>query len=188
MSRLYVGRLGREVREKDVERLFRTYGDIREINLKNGFGFVEFKDSRDASDALKGLNDTSFYGERYGPPQRTNYRLIIENLASGVSWQYTSTFAKDLKDYMRRAGEVTFADAHKDRDGEGVVEYSSYEDMKNAIRKLDDTELKGKRIYLRERWPSSLQISLAFPSPGIQPPGFPQEISCTSLPLPEPQG
>jgi arginine/serine-rich splicing factor 4/5/6 len=31
-----------------------------------------------------------------------------------------------------------------------VVEFSSYEDMKNAIRKLDDTELKGKRIILRE--------------------------------------
>jgi hypothetical protein len=31
-----------------------------------------------------------------------------------------------------------------------VVEFSSYEDMKNAIRKLDDTELKGKRILLRE--------------------------------------
>ncbi|CAG8531576.1 1106_t:CDS:2 [Acaulospora colombiana] len=51
---------------------------------------------------------------------------------------------------MRKAGEVTFADCHKDRDGEGVVEFSSYEDMKNAIRKLDDTELKGKRIILRE--------------------------------------
>jgi arginine/serine-rich splicing factor 4/5/6 len=51
---------------------------------------------------------------------------------------------------MRKAGEVTFADCHKERDGEGVVEFSSYEDMKNAIRKLDDTELKGKRIILRE--------------------------------------
>ncbi|CAG8576583.1 9083_t:CDS:2, partial [Scutellospora calospora] len=56
----------------------------------------------------------------------------------------------DLKDLMRKAGEVTFADCHKDRDGEGVVEFSSYEDMKNAIRKLDDTELKGKHIILRE--------------------------------------
>ncbi|MBO8666447.1 hypothetical protein INO76_15575, partial [Staphylococcus aureus] len=38
--------------------------------------------------------------DRYGPPTRTNYRLIVENLSSRVSWQ-------DLKDFMRQAGEVT---------------------------------------------------------------------------------
>lgn len=31
-----------------------------------------------------------------------------------------------------------------------VVEFTNYDDMKRAIRKLDDTELKGKRVYLRE--------------------------------------
>ena len=28
---------------------------------------------------------------------------------------------KDLKDYMRKAGEVTYADAHKERRNEGCV-------------------------------------------------------------------
>ena len=39
-SRVYIGRLPYHAREKDVERFFRGYGRIREINLKNGFGFV----------------------------------------------------------------------------------------------------------------------------------------------------
>jgi arginine/serine-rich splicing factor 4/5/6 len=60
------------------------------------------------------------------------------------------SISKDLKDLMRKAGDVTFADCHKDREGEGVVEFSSYEDMKAALRKFDDTELKGKHIILRE--------------------------------------
>src|SRR5699024_1819231 len=81
--------------------------------------------------------------ERYGPPTRTNYRLIVENLSSRISWQ-------DLKDYMRRAGEVTYADAHKQHRNEGVVEFASYSDLKNAIEKLDDTELNGRRIRLIE--------------------------------------
>jgi len=81
--------------------------------------------------------------DRYGPPTRTEYRLIVENLSSRVSWQ-------DLKDYMRQAGEVTYADAHKQRRNEGVVEFASYSDMKNAIDKLDDTELNGRRIRLIE--------------------------------------
>ncbi|KAK7605497.1 hypothetical protein V9T40_007355 [Parthenolecanium corni] len=81
--------------------------------------------------------------ERYGPPTRTDYRLIVENLSSRISWQ-------DLKDYMRQAGEVTYADAHKQRRNEGVVEFASYSDMKTAIEKLDDTELNGRRIHLVE--------------------------------------
>jgi len=191
-TRVYIGRLARDARERDVEKLFRNYGTIREIKLMNGFGFVEFRDHRDADDVVYAFNGKSFMGEkliveyargerrrrdrddrrdrdrddrrdrdrdrddrrrddrdrdrgsRFAPPQRNpQYRLIVENLSSSCSWQ-------DLKDLMRKAGEVTFADCHKDRDGEGVVEFSSYEDMKNAIRKLDDTELKGKRIILRE--------------------------------------
>lgn len=81
--------------------------------------------------------------ERYGPPTRTEYRLIVENLSSRVSWQ-------DLKDYMRQAGEVTYADAHKQRRNEGVVEFASYSDMKNALERLEDTDLNGRRIRLVE--------------------------------------
>ena len=40
MSRIYVGRLPYQAREKEVERFFRGFGRIRDINLKNGFGFV----------------------------------------------------------------------------------------------------------------------------------------------------
>ena len=31
-----------------------------------------------------------------------------------------------------------------------VVEFASYEDMKNAIKKLDDTDLNGRKIRLFE--------------------------------------
>ncbi|XP_060516161.1 serine-arginine protein 55-like [Cylas formicarius] len=81
--------------------------------------------------------------EKYGPPTRTEYRVVIENLSSRCSWQ-------DLKDYMRKAGEVTYADAHKQTPNEGVVEFASYNDMKNAIEKLDDTEVNGRRIRVIE--------------------------------------
>jgi RNA recognition motif-containing protein len=40
MSRLYLGRLSDSARERDVERFFKGYGRIREIVLKNGYGFV----------------------------------------------------------------------------------------------------------------------------------------------------
>lgn len=40
MNRLYLGRIPYNAREKDVERFFRGFGRIKDINLKNGFGFV----------------------------------------------------------------------------------------------------------------------------------------------------
>ncbi|KYB29603.1 serine-arginine protein 55 isoform X2 [Tribolium castaneum] len=176
-TRVFVGGLTYRVRERDIEKFFRKYGRIKEVAMKNGFAFVEFDDYRDADDAVYELNGKELLGERvsverargtprgcdqwrgsggrgygpprgrsrdkYGPPTRTEYRLIVENLSSRVSWQ-------DLKDYMRQAGEVTYADAHKQRRNEGVVEFASYSDMKNAIDKLDDTELNGRRIRLVE--------------------------------------
>ena len=39
-TRVYIGRLSYQVRERDVERFFRGYGKIRECLLKNGYGFV----------------------------------------------------------------------------------------------------------------------------------------------------
>lgn len=38
--RIFIGRLSPHARERDVEKFFKGYGRIREINLKNGFGFV----------------------------------------------------------------------------------------------------------------------------------------------------
>lgn len=169
-SRVYVGGLPYGTTERDLERFFRGYGRMRDVLIKNGYGFVEFDDYRDADDAVYELNGKKLLGERvtverargtprgrdqwssrsdhrsherYGPPTRTNHRLIVENLSSRISWQ-------DLKDYMRQAGEVTYADAHKQHRNEGVVEFASYSDMKNAIDKLDDTELNGRRIRLIE--------------------------------------
>lgn len=59
--------------------------------------------------------------------------------------------SEDLKDHMRSAGvEVSFADAHKQRTGEGVVEFTSESDMNRAVEKLDGTDINGKKIRMVE--------------------------------------
>ena len=37
---MYLGRLPYGTRERDIDKFFRGYGKLREINLKNGYGFV----------------------------------------------------------------------------------------------------------------------------------------------------
>merc|ERR1719228_2303098 len=58
--------------------------------------------------------------------------------------------SEDLKDLMRKAGDVTYADAHKDRRNEGVVEFASRRDMERAMEKFDDYDLNGRRIKIYE--------------------------------------
>ena len=38
--RVYLGRLPYKARERDVERFFKGFGRIRDIHLKEGFGFI----------------------------------------------------------------------------------------------------------------------------------------------------
>ncbi|KAL0089068.1 hypothetical protein F4703DRAFT_1448010 [Phycomyces blakesleeanus] len=135
--RVYVGRLSHDATKEDLEGLFKKYGKLLDVTVKTGFGFVEFSDKIDAEDAVHDINDTRFLG------QREVYRVIVKNIPPKTTWQ-------DLKDYMKKAGHVAFADVLKGRNGEGVVEFSKREDMKYALRKLDDGRLNGQRISLHE--------------------------------------
>ena len=65
--------------------------------------------------------------------------LIIAGLPPTGSWQ-------DLKDHMREAGDICYADVF--HDGTGVVEFVRYEDMKYAVKKLDDTKFKSHEVWI----------------------------------------
>lgn len=63
------------------------------INYCYSFGFVKLVL------LINYLNNYIFFiicrddrNDRYGPPTRTNYRLIVENLSSRVSWQVRNYF------------------------------------------------------------------------------------------------
>ncbi|XP_056695781.1 serine/arginine-rich splicing factor SR30-like [Spinacia oleracea] len=134
----------------------------------------KFEDERDVEDVVQGRNGYDFDGHRLrvefahggrglsssdhhssysasrgGAPKHTNYRVMVTGLPSSASGQ-------DLKDHMRRDGEVCFSDVFKDRrygGTAGVVEYANYNDMKRAFRKLDDSEFRNafSRAYIRVR-------------------------------------
>lgn len=63
-NRIYIGRLSRDAQKRDVEELFTGSGQIRDVNLKNGFGFVEFEDNQSAEDAVSNFNGKELLGER----------------------------------------------------------------------------------------------------------------------------
>ncbi|KAJ1262568.1 hypothetical protein BS78_09G118800 [Paspalum vaginatum] len=174
---IYVGNLPGDIREREVEDLFYKYGRIVEIDLKipprpPGFAFVEFEDSRDAEDAIYGRDGYNFDGNRLrvelahggrgpsfdrsssyssaglrGASRRSDYRVMVTGLPSSASWQ-------DLKDHMRRAGDVCFTDVYREAGATiGIADYTNYDDMKYAIRKLDGSEFRNafSRTYIKVR-------------------------------------
>lgn len=66
---IYVGNLPSDIRESEVEDLFYKYGRILDIELKipprpPAYCFVEFENSRDAEDAIRGRDGYNFDGCR----------------------------------------------------------------------------------------------------------------------------
>merc|ERR1712048_635579 len=234
---VYIGGLSEYVRTRDIEDFFKGYGKILDINLKAKYGFIEFEDKYDATDAVKDLNDTRLGGERvklemskgckdkyrdfqrngrvryrsfsrevspgrrryrsrsrggggygrsrsrsrsrgyrsrrdsprdkrrtfydkpayrkYGAPEKTKWTVEVDNLSSRCSWQ-------DLKDFMRKAGEVTYGDAHGEiGKNRGVVCYEREDEMQRAVDELDGREINQKEVQLksviREDWASGDQ-------------------------------
>ncbi|XP_041993851.1 serine/arginine-rich-splicing factor SR34-like [Salvia splendens] len=176
---LYVGNLPGDVREREVEDIFYKYGPIVHIDLKipprpPGYAFVEFEESRDAEDAIRGRDGYDFDGHRLrvelahggrgnssstdrrtesrgprgGVSRRSDYRVLVTSLPHSASWQ-------DLKDHMRRAGDVCFSQVFHEGSGKtGIVDYTNSDDMKYAIKKLDGSEFRNAfsraRVHVKE--------------------------------------
>ncbi|XP_014495868.1 serine/arginine-rich-splicing factor SR34 isoform X1 [Vigna radiata var. radiata] len=192
---VYVGNLPGDIREREVEDLFLKYGHITHIDLKvpprpPGYAFVEFEDAQDAEDAIRGRDGYDFDGHRLrvepahggrghsssrdrhsshsngragrGVSRRSEYRVLVTGLPSSASWQ-------DLKDHMRKAGDVCFSQVfHDGRGTTGIVDYTNYDDMKYAIKKLDDSEFRNafSKGYVRVREYDSRRDSSRSPSRG----------------------
>ena len=87
-TRLYIGGVTHATRTHDLEDVFSRYGPLREVTIKEGFGFIEFADARDAEAAERR------YGGSRGLTTAAGDRLRVE-------------FAKDRQSERRRGGRGT---------------------------------------------------------------------------------
>ncbi|KAI8355449.1 hypothetical protein B0O80DRAFT_449317 [Mortierella sp. GBAus27b] len=85
-------------------------------------------------------------------------RVYVGNLSYDVKWT-------NLKDFMRQIGPVAHADVLLGPDGRskgcGVVEYSSADDARESIRKLNDVVLMGRPVFVREDRESEARIGFS---------------------------
>ncbi|CBY09430.1 unnamed protein product [Oikopleura dioica] len=173
---VWMGDLPPGIKRGHVKDFFEEYGPLGGIRLMNNFGFIDFRKKKDAKEAVKELDGKKLKGARirlehsdgpggskkkgedydavnfppiggqssmYERPYRTKYTISVSNLSTRFSWA-------DLKNFMRRAGEVTYTDAHvRSGEGNGEVCFKDRKGLYRAMQKLNSTRLGGKKIRLR---------------------------------------
>jgi len=152
MSRIYIGNLPMDVRERELDDVFYKFGRITDIEIKRpqrppAFAFISFTDSRDAKDAVHYRDNYDFDGGRLrvemmkgaggghggAPPDvmrgsgTSAFRVVVTGLPKSASWQ-------DLKDHFKKSCDVTRTDV--DRTGKGCVEFKTERDLEDGL-KLD---------------------------------------------------
>ncbi|KAL9942925.1 hypothetical protein D7B24_002870 [Verticillium nonalfalfae] len=175
-TRLYLGNLPRNVTKAEVEGHFATHGtgEITEIKLMNGFGFIEYKDAMDARDVVPAFHGSDFMGERLtvqfargtrhrdggaapgGFNNNNNNNTHNERAAPRprrtqhrmqITGLPTDTSWQDLKDFARQSSlDVVYSETGRDGNGRGFVEFETAADLRTAVEKLDGREFKGKPV------------------------------------------
>uniref|UniRef100_A0A8R1HU81 RRM domain-containing protein n=1 Tax=Caenorhabditis japonica TaxID=281687 RepID=A0A8R1HU81_CAEJA len=137
MVRVYIGRLPSRASDRDIEHFFRGYGKISDVIMKNGFGFVEFQDQRDADDAVHDLNGKDMCGER----------VILEFPRRKVGYNEdrggSSGFRGGRDNGYRRGGDRQFSNRYSRPCStrfrlviDNLSSRYSWQDIKDHIRKL----------------------------------------------------
>lgn len=119
-----------------------SYGEDKKFlnrNQRRGF-------RRQAPQNNSKQNRAIFYQNKTN--SNASCRVYVGNLSWEVTW-------RELKDHMKTGGhEVTRADILASHDGRskgcGIVEFQTVEGAKCAVLTLNDTELMGRQIFVRE--------------------------------------
>ncbi|KAK3726506.1 hypothetical protein QZH41_014248, partial [Actinostola sp. cb2023] len=63
-TQLFVGRLSKETKQRDLENVFYLYGKLSRCDIKYAYGFVEYEDARDAEEAMNRENNRRLFGSK----------------------------------------------------------------------------------------------------------------------------
>ncbi|XP_055998070.1 probable splicing factor, arginine/serine-rich 5 isoform X2 [Ostrea edulis] len=105
---LFVGRLGKSTRVRDLEDIFEPYGRMTRCEIKYAYAFIDYEDHRDAEDAVRYENGREICGSSIiverakGAPRRS---LAPRSSAYDDSYRYGRSSRDNYPDrYDRRSG------------------------------------------------------------------------------------
>nr|XP_027200431.1 polyadenylate-binding protein 1-like 2 [Dermatophagoides pteronyssinus] len=157
---LYVGDLHPEVNETTLYDNFNTVGPVASIKVCRdmetrkslGYAYVNYHTVQDAEKAMELLNFTEINGRpcrimwsQRDPSLRRNnaLNLVVRNLDPSVD-------SKALYDAFKRFGPIASCKVRRDAEGRscgyGFVQFESLPVADEAMQRMNNTELNGKKI------------------------------------------
>lgn len=160
-KKLYVGNLNYQTTWQQLKDHFKDCGRVARADVNRGYGTVEFETAQDASNAISRKANTELDGRNIvvredqakpaqarkrmksneGGTVRVGKRVYVGNLKFSTSWQ-------TLKDHFKPVGSVVHAKLISR--GCGIVEFEAPEDARRAILDLNDSQLEGRPLQVRE--------------------------------------
>lgn len=92
IPQIFITKLSQNVTEHDLEKEFSRFGDIKNLNLKRGYAFIEYYHKEDAKIAIKELNNQKLFGQ--------SQRIVVEE-AKGSKREREKERERRRDDYER---------------------------------------------------------------------------------------
>lgn len=143
MVKIFVGNLPRPTTAEEIRALFEKYGEVSECDLIKNYGFVHMDNKEAAKEAIENLHHYKLHGVAINVEASKSMTKSSTKLHVGkVSPNCTS---QELQAKFEEYGTVLECDIIKDY---AFVHMERGDDAMAAIKGLDGTELKGKRIHV----------------------------------------
>ena len=83
-NQIFISGIPLDTRDKDLRSKFEKYGDIKNINIKQGFCFMEYFNENSVKDAIEAMDGKSFEGNKILVKQAVDRRR--ERMSGGSSF------------------------------------------------------------------------------------------------------
>ncbi|MEZ5360707.1 MAG: hypothetical protein R3F48_17975 [Candidatus Zixiibacteriota bacterium] len=149
-KKLYVGNLSYTATVEQVITIFEEFGEVVNANVitGKGFGFVEFANAEQASNALEALDGQLFGGRNIkvasaNPPRKKGEpgsKLYVGNVNYSVT-------IEQLTKLFEQFGEICHLNLLDGR-GYGFVEFARQNEAAKAREELDGKEFEGRNLRI----------------------------------------
>ena len=157
--KVFIGNIPFDCRESDIHAFFKGFGPIKEVVLKNNYGFCEFVDYYEARDAVKELNGERILGVRVTVEMARGEFFRGEERVEGPSSSPSSgdkncvflgNVPQDCRDvdidrFFNGYGRLTQIVLKR---GFCFVFFDEQRDAEDAVKELVGRKLRGEKITL----------------------------------------
>ena len=164
---VFIKNLDAAIDNKALHDTFAAFGNILsckvaqdELGNSKGYGFVHYETAEAASQAIKSVNGMLlnekkvFVGHHIPKKERMSK---FEEMKANFTNVYVKNIDQEVTDdefreMFEKYGDITSASLAHDNEGKsrgfGFVNYIRHEDAAKAVDELNDTDLKGQKLYV----------------------------------------